>query len=233
MAQNWSINVRDKIWFVGAHSIFGEPKHYPGSSTPENGEIIIPISQLANLSATEIGKCVLEMLPLARACFADHLIDTYTGPQASYYERPPQEVATSMVYEDLPLLQQHIDDPHVNQERLAAAITFLQNVKNRTEHCVTNAEVHPLRSALAKTYKATFQRITARDGANCGACFSETDLTLDHVVAIARGGSGDDDNLQVLCRSCNSRKGTRTVDYRKDVSCEAQTLVQPKPAIHP
>ncbi|MFG3639097.1 HNH endonuclease [Micromonospora sp. NPDC047762] len=35
-----------------------------------------------------------------------------------------------------------------------------------------------------------------------------TDLTADHVSAVAAGGAEGGD-LQVLCRSCNSRKGDR------------------------
>lgn len=34
-----------------------------------------------------------------------------------------------------------------------------------------------------------------------------TDLTADHVLAVANGGA--DGPLQALCRACNSRKGAR------------------------
>ncbi|WP_245796084.1 HNH endonuclease [Actinacidiphila alni] len=33
-----------------------------------------------------------------------------------------------------------------------------------------------------------------------------TDLTGDHIVAKANGGSDNPDNVAVLCRACNSRK---------------------------
>ncbi|HWU23253.1 MAG TPA: HNH endonuclease [Nocardioides sp.] len=36
-----------------------------------------------------------------------------------------------------------------------------------------------------------------------------SDLTADHVVPKARGGSDDPENIQVLCRGCNSRKHSR------------------------
>lgn len=37
-----------------------------------------------------------------------------------------------------------------------------------------------------------------------------TDLTADHIVAKANGGSDEPGNVAVLCRSCNSRKHSST-----------------------
>lgn len=52
--------------------------------------------------------------------------------------------------------------------------------------------------------------LLAERGRACEGCGAVDDLTADHVVPISRGGRNDRSNLQVLCRSCNSRKGTRT-----------------------
>jgi 5-methylcytosine-specific restriction endonuclease McrA len=45
-------------------------------------------------------------------------------------------------------------------------------------------------------------------------CKQEKPLTIDHVVPLSLGGSNSIDNLQPLCHQCNSRKGTRIIDYR-------------------
>ena len=50
-----------------------------------------------------------------------------------------------------------------------------------------------------------------RDGYRCRHCGSGpfSDLTIDHVFPRSRGGSDEAENLQTLCRSCNSKKGAR------------------------
>lgn len=41
----------------------------------------------------------------------------------------------------------------------------------------------------------------------CSRCGSSKDLTADHIVPLASGGSSTLSNIQVLCRKCNSSKG--------------------------
>ncbi len=48
----------------------------------------------------------------------------------------------------------------------------------------------------------------------CARCGQEKPLTVDHVIPLVAGGSNSIDNIQPLCLSCNSAKGTKTIDYR-------------------
>lgn len=48
-----------------------------------------------------------------------------------------------------------------------------------------------------------------RDGWACLSCGTGDDLTLDHLLPWSLGGADTEDNLQTLCRPCNSRKGAR------------------------
>jgi 5-methylcytosine-specific restriction endonuclease McrA len=51
-------------------------------------------------------------------------------------------------------------------------------------------------------------------GERCLACGKTATLTMDHVVPLSLGGAHDLTNVQLLCKSCNSRKQRRIVDYR-------------------
>lgn len=44
----------------------------------------------------------------------------------------------------------------------------------------------------------------------CGHRFNMRDLTYDHVIPRARGGTATWENIVTCCRSCNLRKGGRT-----------------------
>ena len=52
-------------------------------------------------------------------------------------------------------------------------------------------------------------RIYTRDGRKCKQCGAEHGLSIDHIIPVSKGGNSVDDNLQVLCLSCNSRKGNK------------------------
>jgi DNA-binding transcriptional MocR family regulator len=55
-------------------------------------------------------------------------------------------------------------------------------------------------------------RIMARDGHRCQKCGATEDLTIDHIQHWSRGGTNADDNLRVLCRSCNSQRSDGSLE---------------------
>ena len=48
-----------------------------------------------------------------------------------------------------------------------------------------------------------------RDMYRCVKCGDHKDLSADHIHPESKGGKATFDNLQTLCRPCNSRKGAR------------------------
>lgn len=52
--------------------------------------------------------------------------------------------------------------------------------------------------------------VLKRDGFRCVVCEATEDLMADHVVPEAQGGETTFENLQAMCRPCNSTKGGRS-----------------------
>ena len=53
--------------------------------------------------------------------------------------------------------------------------------------------------------------VLVRDGGRCRRCHSATNLEIDHIVPICKGGDSEEPNLQTLCRRCNRRKWKKLV----------------------
>ncbi len=58
--------------------------------------------------------------------------------------------------------------------------------------------------------KSIVDALAVRDGSyECRSCGSLSDVCIDHIYPVSLGGTDDLDNLQLLCRNCNSAKGNR------------------------
>lgn len=51
-------------------------------------------------------------------------------------------------------------------------------------------------------------------GNKCLACAATSDLVIDHIVPLSKGGNNTIGNVQLLCRACNARKSNKVIDYR-------------------
>ncbi len=83
----------------------------------------------------------------------------------------------------------------------------LQAVRQRRElHLMELVCRRDKRRVVAKTQReALFDTL----GRRCRECSATIDLTFDHITPWSHGGKTDQENLRVLCRRCNSRRGNR------------------------
>ena len=72
-----------------------------------------------------------------------------------------------------------------------------------------NDPIYQTTNKWDKMRKKVTPIIFERDDEKCKHCGITYNITIDHIKPISKGGTNDLDNLQPLCKSCNSRKGTR------------------------
>lgn len=73
------------------------------------------------------------------------------------------------------------------------------------------------RRTKTKTGSLTVEQwnVIVADAGGCLAC-GALPVEIDHIVPLSKGGTHDAANVQPLCRSCNSRKNAKSIDYRSD-----------------
>jgi hypothetical protein len=67
------------------------------------------------------------------------------------------------------------------------------------------------RIASRRISDETRAMVMVRDGGRCRRCRRATNLEIDHVVPVSKGGSSEECNLQILCRRCSRRKSKKLI----------------------
>lgn len=80
-------------------------------------------------------------------------------------------------------------------------------------HRLRHAAIRKFRPDRIKgsRWKKIRERILERDGFACVLCGAIELLEIDHIKPLAEGGTHHDDNLRVLCLSCNRRKSYKWI----------------------
>src|ERR1017187_7212079 len=61
------------------------------------------------------------------------------------------------------------------------------------------------------------RQIMMRDRFACHYCGAKKRLSVDHKIPVSQGGSTEAENLVIACKSCNSKKGSRSYEIVKDL----------------
>ena len=90
-----------------------------------------------------------------------------------------------------------------NAEHCEATITALTRMAKR--QLLSPQSDSPSRHIAQDIKNAVWQR----DGGRCVQCSAETYLEFDHIIPFSKGGANTLNNVQLLCRKCNSEKGDK------------------------
>ena len=133
--------------------------------------------------------------------------DFITKPE--YYLSGPNDLVIKRFDKALPYLLKYQDESPYCRE----AISFIQTCKEHfgaIEQARMDAPAK--RKDISSNYRQLLAYIGKRDGFYCRACNSVSDLQIDHVKPVAKGGTNDLDNLQLLCGACNRQKSDKWND---------------------
>jgi 5-methylcytosine-specific restriction endonuclease McrA len=97
----------------------------------------------------------------------------------------------------------HLGDGHGGFVQQIIAETF-DNLGLETQRPSTENKTN--RKSISQGLRRS---VYERDEYGCVTCQARKDLSVDHIIPVVKGGTNDLDNLQTLCRSCNSKKGTK------------------------
>lgn len=95
-----------------------------------------------------------------------------------------------------------------NRKRLADAKASYKKTPRGAE-VARNARWRDRARSVGAAGEFSWDEILRAQGGRCLFCGSSQRLTVDHIVPLSRGGSNGQENVRVLCKTCNSRKGTK------------------------
>ena len=185
-----------------------------------------------------------EIEPLGRLLFAG--LWCIADREGRLEDRPKRIKAEVLPYDDCDVddllnklaEREFIIRYEVNGEKYIQVVNF---IKHQNPHYKeVPSEIPAPEGHIDSEYKspppteAERQAIFKRDGFKCIICGATDNLTLDHIIPRSKGGTSEPENLQTLCKRCNTSKGNK-LDF---MSAQQEgngglTSIQPRTELEP
>lgn len=105
----------------------------------------------------------------------------------------------------------NINYEHIDKVLKEEQNTEEQNIREDQERIEKDKERRITRSKRRLVFE--------RDKYRCKLCKTHKNLSVDHIIPSSKGGTNEMDNLQTLCKSCNSKKGVK-IDFEIVIDVE-------------
>lgn len=167
--------------------------------------IAISLNDAEKLRPEQIGFCVklaIEEAQLAEVIdFSDYVVSNCKhdlGNCKQFVTEHPDEIAT---------LRQNAG----KDQMIDRALTLLDDfAAAETAKQIARQQKTSVRKAMRQNYNRLLVELGRRDGFACRKCnVATSDLQIDHILPVAKGGTNDAANLQLLCKACNIAKSDK------------------------
>jgi 5-methylcytosine-specific restriction endonuclease McrA len=102
---------------------------------------------------------------------------------------------------------------HPERSKELNAKWYKENPEQARIKCATRRATKYGNTALDELLTSTeWLAILAQAGGHCHYCGKETNLTVDHVIPLSKGGKHSRDNVVAACLHCNDSKKDKTVE---------------------
>ena len=171
-----------------------------------------PISEFGELASSKDGykyrcdSCVNEYISKCSARTKksrDKNIERYKETKRRYVERTREQYLSAS-----PEWREEYRKP-----RREALQKWYKNNPEKYAELKNRRRARKLQNGVFRVETKFLRRLYASP---CVACGGLADISADHIIPIARGGTHSEGNLQPLCKSCNSSKGAKLmVEFRQ------------------